>query len=388
VIEALHQKILHVQSQDELDIIIKALAMQPVLDSFEKSDSPFKQAFTAAIVEKIIHLIFAQGQICSRDYLYLYGYFIGLQSTISNPTLEGYIALADDTLSKKALPITEKILWIELKFIAQILAYNAQSGYEAYIDAIIKCEIHDLKDLGSLGFTEAFLKHYPVDIESYLHILEKNLQKEYYFSLDFIQRRSLFVWSYHVFWNQPGFYTHTAWRTMYPYWKAIYDEHLSRGELDEAMYVQFYITIKMGSGFQTTQEWNDFQKEILEPIIPHYMYRAKKLPKCKKEMTKKGRKIIGVLKERAIANSPFKVEYSLWKSLMEDEAFTNNYEIRIYTMGYVEQSLDEPTVVEAYKAIHLKYIDVVTPVIRQKGFYHSHLEKALVLRKKNHRRWC
>lgn len=381
MIEVVFQKISNCQTKEELDILIRVFSNQDFCGVLDSAGVEIKTVFARAIREKIFNLVFAKGEVCDREYLYLFGLFKDIEIE-TDGAFDRYIKLAESGLSDKKLSTSEIVLFVELKFISMILNFQARAGYKEYIKNMITCEIHDTNDLGVTNFFEKYIKFFPIEIGQYLEILIENLEKNYYFSLNATQRRSIFNWSYHVFWGLPGFFINKEWHKMYTYWRDVYFEHLKRGELGEAMYLQFYITIKMGSNFQTTQEWSDFQEDILKPIIPHYLYRAKNLPKCKKEMTKRGRKIIGVLKERATANSPFKVEYSLWKSLMEDEAFTNNYEIRIYYMGYVEQSLDEPTVVEAYKKINLKYIDVVTPVIRQKGFYHSHLEKALVLRKK------
>ncbi|MFW5990031.1 MAG: hypothetical protein ACOCP1_01390, partial [Campylobacterales bacterium] len=179
----------------------------------------------------------------------------------------------------------------------------------------------------------------------------------------------------------PRYYGSRLWADMYESLKAIFYTHLDRGEIDEAMYVHFFIYHKMGNIFQTQEEWARFNEEISRKAVPYYQEFAKQksFRAPKKEMSKEGKKKIGILKDRLVENSPFKVEYSLLKALMEDEEFKEKYEIKVYNMSYFEKSSNDPKCEKKLKSIGVDIFDAMLPFYKD-GFYHSHLSKAIFLR--------
>lgn len=149
-----------------------------------------------------------------------------------------------------------------------------------------------------------------------------------------------------------------------------------------AMYLHFYMYHNMGNSFQTQEEWKIFNEEIDQKTVPLYQQYAMlhDLPECKKEIAKDRKPRIAILKDRIVINSVFKIEYSLLKALKANPQFNEKYELIVYSMNYFEKSDDA-------EAAILKLSQIGVPVINPlrkfqiDGFYHSHLEKALELRK-------
>lgn len=86
------------------------------------------------------------------------------------------------------------------------------------------------------------------------------------------------------------------------------------------------------------------------------------------------------VKDRIVENSPYKVEFSLFSSLMNDEEFTSNYEICVLSMGYIDKAQDQEEEVKKLKDLG---IHVVAPgqAVHSEDEYYDHLKKAMILRK-------
>lgn len=340
-----------------------------------------KEVLAIIIREKIVTLIFSKGDIASRDYFYLYGLFHGLDLKLES-RLESYGFLINEHLQSKNFEIMEKILLLEFKTLILILEGNAKRAIREYIESIITFDMQKLYEMRITIFIGNFLRFFPIEIEDLLEAITYNLDKNRYFSLDSIERRSIFRWALHVFWNIPRFYYNKQWKELYPFLKILFAEHFKRNELDEAMYLQFYILFVMANFFKTQEEWKIFNQEIIKIAEPFYKEYAKRLPLCKQKIQTKSKKLIGILKERAVENSPYKVEWSLLKALMQDKKFMQSYDVKIYMMGYAEQAPDDPAIIKSYQEIGIEVVDVTRAILAESIFYHSHLKKALAIREK------
>ncbi|MGP1450202.1 MAG: hypothetical protein ACTTJS_03630 [Wolinella sp.] len=381
MLEAIRASIEGCKSSNDLHRVIHQFTQKEFAGTILSASKEDKTALARLIRARSLELIFSRGDIAPREYLYLYGLF-GSVELDDEPKFDSYISLADANVSNSALGTFEKLLLIELKSISLLFKGDAKGALENLIQNCVLLNLHDATQVDMHEFLKGFCEFFEIPLEIILGIITRNLELDSYLAHDKMARRSIFNWSLHIFWNIPRYFNTPDWMELYPLWRAIFYSHLERGEIDEAMYLQFYIYHNMGNHFKSQDEWADFNREITAYAAPYYKNLVATLPECKKSMREDGKRVIGFLRDRAVENSPYKVEWSLLKSLMASEEFTKKYEVKLYLMGYVEKSDDDKATLESYENIGVEVVDVVSEIISSSGFYHSHLDKALALRER------
>lgn len=384
LIEPLITKFKVCLNRHDLDELIKIFSQQDTYTVLLGASVELKKELASTIRERIITLIFLEGDIADkkyREYLYVYGLFEGLDLE-PEELLDGYTSLIDQYLKSNTFEVVEKFLLLEVRALAFILQGKTKMAIRGYLEEAIKIDLHQLMGTGVIEFLRGFFHFFPISIEEVLEAMRHNLEKNHYFLLDPVARRSIFCWALHFFWLNPRFFYSPQWSELYPFLKILFIEHFKRNELDEAMYLQFFITVTNASLFQTQEQWSVFNQEIIKTAEPFYKEYAKTLPLCKDKIRPMGKKIIGILKERAVANSPYKVELSLLKALMQDKQFTEAYDVKIYMMGYVEHGFDDLKIIKNYQELGIEVVNVVKTILSKSIYYHSHLEKALAIRDK------
>jgi predicted O-linked N-acetylglucosamine transferase (SPINDLY family) len=83
-----------------------------------------------------------------------------------------------------------------------------------------------------------------------------------------------------------------------------------------------------------TEDFKKIENDICRPCRKLYKewIDSHKLLPCKSEVNKNGKIKIAIVKPSIAFNSPFKLEYSLTKNLMQDKTFRDRYEIYFYSM--------------------------------------------------------
>jgi hypothetical protein len=136
---------------------------------------------------------------------------------------------------------------------------------------------------------------------------------------------------------------------------------------------------------QTQDEWKIFNQEIEEPlsryiqnkIVPKFDIRAN--PR-RFDATRRPLKIAFVF-DRIVQHAPFKVLYSLLKSLRENDQ-NNEFELRVYDLEYLDKSISEPEAIKMLQDLGVNYIPCHAFIGQNHlGPYYSRLQKSLAIRR-------
>lgn len=355
------------------------------------------QNITSTLSAKIIEF-FKQGQLCNINYFHIYTLLWhilpqnSLDSTQRLGELTPFINIAKNALFVPNSDDVENALFIELLILAKMLQANSKDELLKIIkEYICLVSLLDINTPSSLQHSAFITEHFGtlgIDMEVFLESMREVLNG--YFSHSQMQRRSIFNWQLHCFWNVPSFYNHKSWLDLYPQWREIFyklldslkqSNYSDTQSLSEAMYIQFFIYHICGNSFESQMQWRDFNNEISRIGASNYEAFAKiqGIFGSFKSSESKSKIRIGILRDRLVNNSPYKVEFSLLKSLLSNEEFSFKYEIRIYTMKLIEKSEDDIAVINFYKSLGVEIIDCVSAFNTQ-GFYNSHLQKALAIK--------
>ena len=256
-----------------------------------------------------------------------------------------------------------------------------------------------------------------------------------------LKRRNVCNWQLHIFWNVAQWFNIKEWLNLYPLWKKIFYERIAKSReimdfvesnkndlphdarhsieqgdtlaylqepnlqplyqaIDEVLYLQLFMYHFCGNSFISQEQWRGFNTEVLEKSTSLYrefgakfLAKSSKIdftkstpkasPKSTKSTTnpppKSSKKVIGFLRDRFVENSPFKVEYSLIKNLMDSAQFRERYSIKIYCMSLIEKSENDPRIMQLFARLGVEIIDIGLAYNRA-NFYNSHLQKAFALR--------
>ncbi len=376
LLQELEGRVSACKNKRELDEAVKIFAQKSVWESLKNQNT---SALAELFREQILTLILSRGEIMDLGYFYLYGLF---REVAPDNRFDGYITLATTHIGNQSLGIVERFLLLELKLASMMLRGDGKRMVSELFRSMLILDIHEATNLKIDEMVRNFCALFDIPMELLFDALSGLLEAQNYRNLTPHERRSIYNWSLHVLWNVPSFFNSPKWMELYPLWRANFYEHLERDEIEQAMYLHFYIYHKMGNHFQSQEEWKTFNDEIVKAAEPYYAKFAQDLPPCKPKVRESGKKVIGFLRDRAVENSPYKVEWSLLKALMENKEFRENYEVKLYLMGYVEKSGDDAYILQSFRDLGVEVVDVVSKIIGAKGLYHSHLDKALALRER------
>ncbi|WP_238700248.1 hypothetical protein [Helicobacter jaachi] len=349
-----------------------------------KEGADLVQEIICLVRDKIFHL-FSQGDICNVKYLNILLFALDSKQ---DTRFSVFINMAQKGLFAPQASDVENLLFIELYVLAKALAQmcDVQALMREYISLIMLIDINLPQALEHTSFIVERFEALGVQMHTLLEAIKAQSQAQVYFAYPAMRRRSILNWQLHCFWNVSHFFNHHAWLELYEIWRALFYTMLENGGvegIDEAMYMQFFMYHMCGNNFQHQAQWARFCNEIDKVGAEYYERFALEqniygcaMPSSEAKSTKKR---IAILRDRLVANSPYKVEYSLLSNLLQDEAFTQMYEVRIYTMKLLEKSIDDVHIIKLYEDLGVKVIDVISP-FNAKGFYNSHLQKALALK--------
>ncbi len=268
-----------------------------------------------------------------------------------------------------------QIIVSDIIMLGEILTLDS-NFLKNYLQRLFILQIHKMTNLEYNTFLRQFFNNNEIKLDFILKCLDELLSKGKYFSLKNIERRSLFNWYLHFISNISEYHNHSSWIELYSKLKNLLFWHLENNQLDEAMYLEFFIWHVMGNLFQTQNEIKKFNEEITYPASLYY--KKGDLLKYKKTHNKKIK--IALVKDRIAMTSVTNVEISLLKTLLENEEFKANYEISIYSCDYFEKSQDDPEAIKLFENLGIKVYNPNSHTLETFGFYGNHYKKAIKLR--------
>lgn len=362
--------------------------------------------------------IFERGDILDCAFLYLA--FIAPSTLETDERFDPFIESVQKLLETQPSQ-EEYIMLIELGAIARVLANPSSQNLSFFNTNTDKYDKVDEKSLDGVMFFlsrimcasidglsagrcgEFLLELFSIRDVGFAYVkpaVERAYIRAHHFAQAPLLVRNVCNWQLHILWNAKNLFNNREWLCLYPMWREQLYAALERVAqalrdiddsadmppalaqwLDLALYLQFFIYHICGNSFSKQEQWQEFNTEISQYAVPIYAeFAAKFLPHLPKpSLSTNKRKIIGILRDRIVENSPFKVEYSLIKNLLASPEFTQHYEIKIYCMSLIEKSENNPETIAKFAALGVETIDIGLG-FNKAGFYNSHLQKALALR--------
>jgi len=282
--------------------------------------------------------------------------------------IEKYIDILNNSYTNSSLE--EKILLAKVLFVLETL--NSQDALYNFLNRVLKFNLHQVNIVYE-DFFENFIQE--VDADELFDVLNKIVLELEFFSSE--ELRSFFNWLLHKVWTHKRFFASNRFVDLYDNLKKLLLKLRDSDRIADMMYVEFFTYQVMGNNFQTIDEWREFNENVTKQTIKGYKKFINNLPKptpLKKDKIK-----IAFIKDRIVFNSPYKVEYSLFKSLMENKEFRDNYEIIVYTFNQFEKSFDDEKCIQKLEDLGIQ-VNRSVDFFREDGYYNNHLEKALTLR--------
>ncbi|MDE7217848.1 MAG: hypothetical protein K2N20_07150, partial [Helicobacter sp.] len=334
--------------------------------------------------DKLYTLILADGDVFEQDYVALYVFFANIELP-PDERFAPFAQLAKSQLeAQDSLESAESFVLIELGAVSLFLYGNAFEALKFYIHHMSVIHLSDAVYMQRCTFSLKLLTKLNINFDSVYPIFEELFDVQKILALSPIARRSVFVWTLHQWWNVPSFFNHLSWAKLYPLWREIF-YHVLESDFEFAVYLQFFVYHFMGNSFHTQEQWKGFMDDFCKKAEPYYVAFGKTQPPCKKEQSK-GKKIVGFLRDRIVQNSPGKVEYSLLKALQQSPEIRQQYEFKIYLMGFVEKSSNDEEFVRDIKELDVEVVDVISAINNDTAvkmpYYASHLRRALAVRNK------
>jgi hypothetical protein len=303
------------------------------------------------------------------DYFRLYNHIKNIKFE-NDERYEKYINILTDAYKKASYE--EKAIINNLLFLLEM--FNKENKLEDFFVRTLK--LYQDMSKSDIKLALDFLASVEIEDEVFLSGIRRLFNE--FFDLDEIEKRSIFVNLLSVIWNNRKFFNNSIWLEIFDDLVDLLNECIKRDLIDNQMYIHFFTYHIYGNNIKDIKEWEVFNEKVEKPASKFYKeWGNKHLTPIKPQ--NKEKKVIGILLDRLVLNSPFVVLYSLLKSLTINEEFNKKYKIIVYSMNYLDKQQEDQKVIQTLYDIN---VDVITPqnFFIDKKYYYSHLEKALWLR--------
>lgn len=363
----------------DIDSIATENDLLMIVDRVRKLDSALFSQCMLAFREKVIVLMMEQGILPPLNLIQLFpmirhcAYHFERDLQIDNHVI----------LLKKHLLNVEKnsyeyFLIVDLIFIMNMLNGELDKGFFDYLSSIVKSNIFEAYKYPEAyqQFTNTLRNCNILDIEivGYLSTL---LEPDIYFEDDLEVQSSILIWIMSVIYNEPNYSASTAFFELEKSLNAIMLTALKLERLEQAMAIYNVAHHLLGNLFQTQEKMAIFNAQFTKPIALEYKKYAHSLSRL--TTIKKKKKKIAIIRDRLVNNSPHMIEYRLVSMLMREAFFTDNYELYLYSAGYIEKDLDDIKIMSAYEKLGV-IVKAIPNEWYAKGYYYNHLDKAIMIR--------
>ncbi|GAB6045539.1 hypothetical protein JCM11957_11370 [Caminibacter profundus] len=360
---------MEIRYKEDLDILINEIIQENI---------KFDEELASLIQRRVEDLYFKDGDIPPSYYINLFFKFQNISIKKNN-----YLEKQRNFLNKyfyDGASEEEKFLLNNVIFILDILNGMYKKGLFDYIRKGLTLSHFAYMNNKEVKIFINFLTENYLDekilIDSFRSLIVD------FFTFSEIERRSIFVNGLSMLWNSPSIFNNKIWLEIFDELVNLIHILIKKDMIEEEMYVHFFTYHIYGNNIHTIDEWGVFSEKVEKPASIFYKNWGEKynLSKPKKRVSTKKKKI-GFLFDRVVLNSPFMVIYSLFKALLENEDFRNNYEIYVYSMNYIDKCQDDEYWINILKNMGIKYYSNYE-MFKNYGYYYPHLQKALHLREK------
>ncbi|MPB72187.1 glycosyltransferase family 1 protein [Campylobacter fetus] len=356
------------ESKIDIDILVKKIASGNIPKLNHDELLGLRNAFYDFVLNK--------NDLPPKEYLWLIKVFEG-SNLEDKKEFKNYIKTADNYLDS-CDDINQKLLLIHLKTTCLILNSKTKEAMEYYILSFALLNCSEIPNLANyLEFFEKYCKD--ISFELYYNVCKKLFDPDYYLNLDNAQQRNILNNNLIIFWKFTNVFVNRQIIKIYDLMLKIFNYFVQNDKYEKAM----HITLSMIHFYSNTnQGGGNIQNDIIVPLEAMYQRFLNHVNIPTYHTKRHTKKRIGFLKDRIVANSPYKVEYSLIKALMQNEDFRKKYQIYIYSFSTTEKALDDDYTVQELLNLGVKVEAPSFEQFRTQGFYYSYLEKSLLIRDK------
>jgi tetratricopeptide (TPR) repeat protein len=372
------EKLIHdiTEAATEASLGICISKMLSILDELDQNRI---NALFDALRERVVFFVIQKGLLPPFTLLELFFVFSQhIKSIDNNPLIENQLNVLKMHLTSIEKSSYEYFLINDLIFLLEIFQGECNSGFRNYLTYIMKSDIFE-----AYKYPEAFeqfnsiLKNSKIPAEEMVEYISSMLDAEYFFNNDTEAQSSILIWIMTVIWAEKRFVGSPAFYTLEGLFENIMLKALELNNLALAIKIYKVAHDILSNLFHTQEEMAAFNHTFTAPINMYYSHFKESL--IVSEAIEKKKKKIAFVRDRLVNNSPHMIEYSVIKVLMENENFTKNFEVYLYSTGRIEKDLDDEKIIAAYQKLGV-IVKTIPKEWYVRGYYYDPLEKAMMLR--------
>jgi tetratricopeptide (TPR) repeat protein len=372
------EKLIHdiTEAATEASLGICISKMLSILDELDQNRI---NALFDALRERVVFFVIQKGLLPPFTLLELFFVFSQhIKSIDNNPLIENQLNVLKMHLTSIEKSSYEYFLINDLIFLLEIFQGECNSGFRNYLTYIMKSDIFE-----AYKYPEAFeqfnsiLKNSKIPAEEMVEYISGMLDAEYFFNNDTEAQSSILIWIMTVIWAEKRFVGSPAFYTLEGLFENIMLKALELNNLALAIKIYKVAHDILSNLFHTQEEMAAFNHTFTAPINMYYSRFKESL--IVSEPIEKKKKKIAFVRDRLVNNSPHMIEYSVIKVLMENENFTKNFEVYLYSTGRIEKDLDDEKIIAVYQKLGV-IVKTIPKEWYVRGYYYDPLEKAMMIR--------